>query len=225
MARPDPAKIAARFLASPDGADNQSPEASGRAKTAGVVQFVKDRSTGKDEWAWGGFAPVERETKFKNYEFDPKYLKPLARCLRSTLAALGHAAAANNLFIKIKSKDVSPDGNLGGKGYIQKIADIRRAYMNSIEAMSSVADTLYDEINAPHWEKGAGLSNRERDEVKEMMQDAEEIREDPEEWAQEEEREMDEENADEGKQKRARWRRKTAATDFDLEEAYFGRGK
>lgn len=219
MTRPDPAKIAARFLAS----EEEAGKAPGRDKTAGVVQFVKDRSTGKDEWAWGGFSPVERETKFNNYEFDPKHLKPLTRCLRATLAALGHAAAANNLFIKVKSKDVSPDGNLGGKGYIQKISDIRRAYMNSIEAMSSVADTLYDEINAPHWEKGAKLSSRERDEVKEMMEDVEEIREDPEEWAREEEQEMDEEN--EAPQKEAQRNRKTASVNFDLEAAYFGRDK
>jgi len=216
MTRPDPAKIAAKFL------EEQETPASGRSKTAGVVQFVKDRSGGKDEWAWGGMPPVQRELKFKNYEFDPKYLKPIARCLRSTLAALGHAAAANNVFIKMKSADMSPDGALGGKGYIQKISDIRRAYMNTIEALSAVSDTLYDEVNAPHWLKEADLSARERDEVKDLIDDAEEIRKDPEEWAQGEEADMDAENEEADRDSTSAEPRGKTASMTDLEAAYFG---
>ena len=111
----------------------------------------------------------------------------MARCLRSTNASLGHVMSAYTYFVKMKSADLSPDGNLGGRGYIQKITDMRRQYTNIIEALSALSDTLYDEVRAPHW---ARLS-RSDTEIVEVIEDAEEIKEDPEGWAREEEQEMD----------------------------------
>ena len=165
-----------------------------RVRTAGEVIFKKDRSGDRNEWAWNDHAPSKREMD-ENFSFQPNQLKPLASALRSTLAALGHITSAHTTFVKVKSAKISPDGNLGGRGYIQKIADMRRGYMNVIEALSSLSDTLYDEINAPHWDpKTDGSDPRERKEVKEIVEDAEQIRENPEGWAKGEEAEMDAEH-------------------------------
>ena len=102
------------------------------------------------------------------------------------------------ILAKLKAADISPDGSLGGKGYIAKIAEMRRAYMNCVEALSALSDTLYDEIRAPHW---AAVSRQEdpgeRAEVEQIIGDALEINEDPEAWAEEQEEEMDQENAEE----------------------------
>lgn len=163
-----------------------------RVKTAGEVRFIKDRGGDQNEWGWGSPGPSEREIG-ADFEFNPKNLKPLASTLRSALSALGFAQSAYTQFTKIKSATVSPDGNLGGKGYIQKIADMRRQMMNVSEALSAFTDTLYDEINAPHWNPAVEeQSPREREEVVEIMEDVDEIRENPEGWAEEEEAEMDE---------------------------------
>ena len=106
--------------------------------------------------------------------------------------AMGHAISASNTFAKIKSADVSPDGSLGGKGYIQKIADMRRAYMNAVEALSALSDTLHDEIKAPHWHQEITDGGpRERAEVQDILQDAAKVEEDPEGWAEEEEESME----------------------------------
>lgn len=167
-------RVADRFL----GVDTP-----GRVKTAGEVIFRKDRGGDKNEWAWGGIPPNKREMG-ETFKFNPKYIKPLAQTLRATLMALGHVSSAQSAFVKIKSADISPDGALGGKGYIQKITDMRRQYMNVAEALSALSDTLYDEMKAPHWNpSNKDVDQREREEVQEIMQDAEEIREDPEEWA------------------------------------------
>jgi len=166
--------------------------ARGRVKTAGEVRFIKDRG-GDDSksWGWGTPGPTNREMDSK-FDFNPKYLKPLAETLRASLMALGHVQSAYNTFTKMKSAQVSPDGALGGKGYIQKITDMRKQYMNCSEALSSLTDTLYDEMKAPHWDPEAQeQGKRERDEVKEIMNDVDEIRQDPEGWAEEEEEDMD----------------------------------
>ena len=188
----------------------------GRAKTAGEVRFIKDRSGDEKQWGWGMPGPHERELSPK-FEFKPGKLKPLATALRASLAALGHAMSAYQTFTKIKSATVSPDGSLGGKGYIQKIAEMRRQYMNVIEALSALTDTIYDEVNASHWDPAVEeQSPREREQVQNIMEDAEEIRDDPEGWAEEEESEMDTENK---RGKKAH--RKTAST--RVAEAYLAR--
>jgi hypothetical protein len=165
-----------------------------RRKTAGEVRFIKDRGSDDKEWGWGTPGPQEREIQ-EDFVFNPRYLKPLALTMRSALMALGHATSAHARFVKVKSRNVSPDGALGGKGYIQKIPDMRRQLMNTIEALSALTDTLYDELNAPHWNPAEDtLDPRDREEVKEIVEDAEEIRDNPEGWAAEQEEEMDEED-------------------------------
>ena len=167
-------------------------------RTAGEVRFVKDNSNDANSWAWKQ-GPSERNMQ-PDYNYNPKRKKALAKVLRSTTASMGHAMSAYNSFTKIKSADVSPDGNLGGKGYIQKIMDMRKQYMNVVEALSALSDTIYDEINAPHW---AAISRQESEEdkkeVAQIIQDAEEIKEDPEGWAEDQEDTMDEDHTPMGK--------------------------
>jgi hypothetical protein len=135
---------------------------------------------------------MEREIQ-DDFIFNARYLKPLALTMRSALMALGHATSAHARFVKIKSRNISPDGSLGGKGYIQKIPDMRRQLMNCVEALSALTDTVYDEINAPHWDPAEDqLDSRDREEVKEIVEESEGIREDPEAWAHEEEEEESE---------------------------------
>lgn len=162
-------------------------------RTAGEVRFVKDNSNDASSWAWKQ-GPSERNMT-PDHVFNPAKKKDLAKVLRSTTASMGHAMSAYSTFTKIKSADVSPDGNLGGKGYIQKIMDMRKQYMNVVEALSALSDTIYDEISAPHW---AAISRQEtpeeKAEVAQIIQDAQEIKDNPEEWAEGQEEEMDDGN-------------------------------
>lgn len=170
-----------------------------RSKTAGEVRFIKDRGGDEKQWGWGSPGPEERVIG-KEFTFKPSKREPLARVLRSTLMALGHVQSGYASFTKVKSANVSPDGSLGGKGYIQKITDMRRQYMNCSEALSALSDTLYDEISAPHWNPSIETQDpREREQVKEIMEDVDEIKADPEDWAEEEEAEMDEGAEGQGK--------------------------
>ena len=155
------------------------------ARTAGEVRFVKDKSD-SNQWAFDDGKYQTLRDIDDDFSFNPKQVKPLACALRSLLMALGHAMSGYQRFTKIKSRLISPDGMLGGKGYILKIKDIRSMLMNSVEVLSAVTDTLYDEINAPHWEP----ATQDKD-VSEVLEDVEDIREDPEDYAREEEAEAD----------------------------------
>ncbi len=169
--------------------------ASLRSKTAGEVRFIKDRGGDHQEWGWNPPGSSERNID-PDYKFDAKNLEPLARVLRSTLMALGHIQTARTVFTKIKGQRISPDGNIGGKGYVMPIKDIRKQLSNCDEALSSIADSIDDEIKAVHWHPDvddSGGDPRARNQVKQIMDDVEEIKEDPEEWAEGEEAEMDSE--------------------------------
>lgn len=164
-----------------------------RSKTAGEVRFIKDRGGDHAEWGWNPPGASER-TIDPDYVFDAKNLKPLAQTLRSALMALGHIQTARTTFTKIRSATISPDGNLGGKGYVLTIKDIRKMLSNCDEALSAITDSIYDEMQAAHWHPAvddSGGNPRERDTVKQIMDDVDEIRQDPEEWAEGEEEAMD----------------------------------
>jgi hypothetical protein len=182
MSNADPKVVAQRYL---DQSGKQTKTA-GRIKTAGEVRFIKDHGDDSNAWAWGQHPPSQR-TMHPDHTFNLKCNKVLAKVLRSTLSSLGHAMSAYTSFAKIKSRDISPDGNLGGRGYIMEIKAMRRQYMNIVEALSALSDTLYDEITADHWK------DAQEKVMRSVMEDIEEIKDDPEAWAVQEEEEMDKE--------------------------------
>lgn len=117
--------------------------------------------------------PELRRSIDPSHDFRAKNLRPLAKVLRSSLMALGYVQSAGTLFTKLKSRTVSPDGYLGGRGYIQDISSIRQKFMECAEALSGIADTLHDEIHAPHWDPSFARNKQIIDEVDELRRDPE----------------------------------------------------
>lgn len=138
----------------------------------------------------------------EGYSYDPKALKPLAKMLWSMSVSLGHALTANRQFTRLKSNTISPDGMVGGRGYVMSVKDVRKALYDACEALSMISDTIHDEINAPHWRpKLAELEKSELDDVEHLLGDANQILDDPEGQAEE----MLEEEEKEGESKGAPW--------------------
>jgi hypothetical protein len=117
----------------------------------------------------------------KGHDFDARALKPLSRALFSASVSLGHAVTAYKEFARVKSSSVSPDGMLGGRGYVMKVKEIRGQIQQACELLSAVTDTLYDEVTAPHWKpKVAELSENEAEDIDELVGEAGRALEDPE---------------------------------------------
>jgi hypothetical protein len=148
-----------------------------------MVQHVKDQSDGSigsGNWAFNPSSGQEREIR-PSFDFEAKELKPLVQTLKACLVALGAVNSAQNTFVSIKSRNISPDGQLGGKGYVMKIAEIRQRLMNCTEALSGITDTLYDEFRAPHW-RSRLVESPDKEEVGVIEEEVKELREDPEGW-------------------------------------------
>jgi len=141
--------------------------ASGKVRTAGVIQFQKDQG------------PVRRDIRVSDFEWRPDTLRNLAKILWAGERAHSYGIAALRMFSKMPSSEFSPDGLLGGRGYIQQIKDMRSSLSQSVEVLSSFTDTLHDEINAPHW---AAVEDKRTDE---LVDAAEEVKGDPEQFVEE----------------------------------------
>ena len=117
----------------------------------------------------------------QGYEYDPKALKPLAKMLWAMSVSLGHAMTAHRQFTKLKSSTVSPDGMIGGRGYVMAVKDIRKALYDACEGLSAVSDTIHDELHAPHWKPKLGeLEKADVEGIERLVGDAERILDDPE---------------------------------------------
>lgn len=131
----------------------------------------------------------------KDFEYNPKALKPLARMLLSMSISLGHALTAYREFTKLKSSNISPDGKVGGRGYVLPVKDVRAKLQEACEMLSSVSDTIYDEINAPHWKpKIADLGKNDAEDITEFLEESKKIMDDPEGYADDELDEVEEKN-------------------------------
>ncbi len=112
----------------------------GTVRTAGKIEFVKD--TG----------PLRRDIRTQGFNWDPEIHRNLAKTLWAVDRAHSYGMAALRLFSKMNSSEFSPDGLLGGIGYIQKVKDLRSGLSQAVEVLSSFADTMHDEVQADHWQ-------------------------------------------------------------------------
>jgi hypothetical protein len=107
----------------------------------------------------------------EDYKYNKKKLKHLKHVLHNVNVAMGTLVSAHNEFSRVKGPDISPDGLIGGLGYILPIKDIKETLNGCIRNLSDVSDSLADELTNPHW--GAEEDN----EVKKLIKEKEEIEE------------------------------------------------
>jgi len=160
-----------------------------RSKTAAFPPFSKN---GPPPPVDNG--PSKRDIP-KDHAYDPRSLKPMSKALWAASMALGHTLAAYRELSRLKSATVSPDGMMGGRGYVMQVRTMRQKLFEASEAMSAIADTLYDEINAPHWKpKLALLDENDAEDVSRFVEKSQDILENPEDEANEEMKDIEEEN-------------------------------
>lgn len=153
-----------------------------RVKTAAFPPFAKEGPPPPPNEGAGGKRNIPAD-----HPYDPRALKPLSRMLWAMSVSLGHALTAYRQFTKLKSSTISPDGLLGGRGYIQPIKEVRQRLYEACEILSAISDTVHDEISAPHWKpKLSQLDPNDAEDVRRFVEESQQILSNPEEDAQEE---------------------------------------
>lgn len=125
-----------------------------------------------------------------DFKYDKKKLKHIKHVLHNVNVALGTLVSALNEFSRIKGPDISPDGLLGGLGYIMSIRDMKEVFNTAIKGLSDVSDSLADELSNPKW-------NAEDDkDVKELIKEKEKVEDKVEEQAEEQAEEQESQDED-----------------------------
>jgi hypothetical protein len=89
---------------------------------------------------------------------------------------------------------------IGGRGYVMNVMDIRKKLHEACESLSTITDSLYDEINAPHWKpRLAELDDNDAEDVERFVEESKAILENPEADAEDEAKDIEEENDDSNK--------------------------
>jgi len=106
------------------------------------------------------------------FKFKDQGIKSIANTYKHLAKSFMELAKANHTFSSCKSSQISPDGKLGGRGYVLSIRDIRGSFGNIMNAMSELMDTFHDEVNSPYLKKTVLEDNPI---IKDILSDAEEI--------------------------------------------------
>lgn len=134
----------------------------GTVRTAGKIEFIRDQG------------PLRRDIRAPGFQWSPESFNDLAKILWAAQRAQSFTMAALRIFSKMPSSQFSPDGLLGGRGYIQSVKDMRTTLSQAGEILSTFTDTVHDEINAEHWKPA------ETPEANEFVQDAQDVKSNPE---------------------------------------------
>lgn len=112
-----------------------------------------------------------------DFKYNPKKLKHLKHLLHNVTVALGTLTSCLNELSKIKGPDVSPDGLLGGKGFIMPLRDIKQTIFTTVHDLGNIADSVADELENPKWkikDKEVDKLIKEKEDVEEKVEDVEE---------------------------------------------------
>lgn len=114
-------------------------------------------------------AGVTRRSIPDDFSYNPKKVKHLKRVLHNVSVALGTLTSALNEFSRMKGPEVSPDGMLGGVGYIIPIREIKQTLNATVHGLSNIADCIADELTNPKWQV------KEDKDVQELIKEKEDV--------------------------------------------------
>jgi hypothetical protein len=94
--------------------------------------------------------------------YDKEKIVHIKNLVNSIGKALGGLHEAVKEIASVKAHEISPDGRLGGQGYVMSVKDFKDTLANSMNSVSNLMDTVADELTNPSWE----LS---KDEINEIL--------------------------------------------------------
>jgi hypothetical protein len=105
-------------------------------------------------------------------------VKHIKTMLHNLSVSLGTINAAQKEITTLKGYEISPDGKLGGKGYVMTIRQLKDHLAEAVNNISDITDTLSDELTNPRW----GLSEKT---IQKVLDDKDKAEEEAEEAAEE----------------------------------------
>ena len=96
------------------------------------------------------------------FEYDKSKATTLKKALHNINVSLGTLISAMKDLSILRGSEITPDGKLGGRGFVMPFKELKIKLNTAITDLSDVTDTLADELTNPNW----GLSDPEKKKVK-----------------------------------------------------------
>lgn len=96
------------------------------------------------------------------FEYDKSKALLLKKALHNINVSLGTLISAMKELSILRGSEVTPDGKLGGRGFVMPFRELKAKLNTAITDLSDVTDTLADELTNPNWD----LSDNEKKKVK-----------------------------------------------------------
>lgn len=96
------------------------------------------------------------------FEYDKSKALLLKKALHNINVSLGTLISAMKELSILRGSEVTPDGKLGGRGFVMPFKELKAKLGTAITDLSDITDTLADELTNPNWE----LSDNEKKKVK-----------------------------------------------------------
>lgn len=106
--------------------------------------------------------------------YDKTKVSHIVSVLTQVSAAMDYTKKALEELTSVPSDEISPDGNLGGRGNVMSVRDMKTEMSEALVSLSTLRDTLSDELNNPGW----GLSKDEKDSITRIQEKSEESSQD-----------------------------------------------
>lgn len=94
-------------------------------------------------------------------DYDKEKVKHIADLLYNVSSALGYIHVATQELNSLRGHEISPDGKLGGKGYVITLKKFKDSLSSVGNTLSDLDDSLSDELNNPRW----GLTPDEKSDI------------------------------------------------------------
>jgi hypothetical protein len=111
------------------------------------------------------------------FEFDKSKAKILKDSLHNMNVALGTLISAMKDLSILRGSDITPDGKIGGRGFIMEFREVKSIISRVVEDLSNVTDSIADELTNPKWglkDKEIKVVEKEKEKVEEEKDDAKE---------------------------------------------------
>lgn len=112
----------------------------------------------------------ELKRNLDGFDYDSSKAAILKKALHNINVSLGTMISAMKDLSILRGSEITPDGMLGGRGFIMPFRDIKLKLNTAITELSDVTDSIADELTNPKW----GLSTSDRKKVKQEVQEIEE---------------------------------------------------
>jgi hypothetical protein len=113
-------------------------------------------------------APSKKEDRgdsrrnLDGFEYDTTKANVLKKALHNVNVSLGTLLSAMKDLSLLRGSEITPDGMLGGRGFIMPFKEMKSKINSAIGDLSDITDTIADELTNPKW----GLSPEEKKKVK-----------------------------------------------------------